>query len=192
MTLLATGARPAELIPSARSTHTPLLKREVNFTDATIVIRPLKRQRGQKKKARTVELPAHLILFPLLRGQMDRTPGDFVFPPQPNHHRDFDNMLKRAGILKYNELDEVLRVHSFRHSHATLMHDAGADQFVLKAALGHRQLSTTARYVHPRTPVVPFNLDKLATYAGWQPGVASAERVKGIRPVTPYMIKIGA
>ena len=50
--------------------------------------------------------------------------------------------LVQAGIAKPGS------VHIFRHTMATLIHDAGADIRDLQAILGHAQLSTTEIYTH--------------------------------------------
>jgi integrase len=144
--MLLTGARPAELLPSPRSAHVPLLKTEISFADSTITIRTAKRQAGKARKSRVVPVPA--ILLDLLRGQIQTHPGETVFQPQSNLARGFDAILARAGIAKRNALGEKLTAHSFRHTHATLLSAQGESQFAVQSALGHSQIATTARYVH--------------------------------------------
>jgi hypothetical protein len=56
-------------------------------------------------------------------------------------------------------------MHTLRHSYATHMLEAGVDVMTLQKILGHRQLSTTARYLHLRGDQLqrlPSLLDRLA------------------------------
>ncbi len=152
--MLVTGARPAEVIPSNRSKHVALLKREIDIEDMRITIRSAK-SRGRRGKIRVLPLPEELV-EPLKR-QMAQVKGQHVFKPFSNGPRDFDDILGKAGIPKYDELGQKLTGHSFRHTYATLVAEAiGHNPFVLKEILGHKRLSTTERYCHPTAPsIVP-------------------------------------
>jgi site-specific recombinase XerD len=52
-----------------------------------------------------------------------------------------------------NELGEKLTLHSFQHTFGTktaLL--VGGNQFLVQKMLGHKQITTTARYCHPQAP----------------------------------------
>jgi integrase len=173
LTMLATGARPAELIPSTRSGHVALLKSEVNTESGVITIRGAKARPGTKARLRVVAVPEELL--ERLARQAKGTKGHHVFAGFTNLHRIFDKILVAAGIAqlekvrdndgklirkvvhKQDPLGRKLTAHSFRHTYATRMaQEIGGNPFLLKQILGHTQISTTDRYIHPvgDTPTV--------------------------------------
>lgn len=159
--MLATGARQAELVPSPiMSTHKPLLKSEVDFEHSLIRLRTAKQREGAAKanpKVRVIPLPDWVI--EPLKWQMARSKTAFVFKRLFAACRQFDDILKKAGIPKYDALGQKLTGHSFRHTYATLMAEmVGHNAFALKAALGHTRISTTERYCHPTAPILEIAL----------------------------------
>ena len=158
LTMLTTGARPAELVPSKRSNHVALLKTEVDSENDTITLRNAKLKIGQEEKIRLVKIPQELMeeLVEYAR----TTSGPHVFPSRNSSLKNvFDRILKRAEIPKINVLGHKLTAHSFRHTYATMMAEAlGNNPFILKQALGHSQITTTDRYCHNQAPAVVIDI----------------------------------
>jgi integrase/recombinase XerD len=80
----------------------------------------------------------------------------------PVHPETVQRQLRRA-VLKAG-LRKPATMHTLRHSFATHMLEAGVDVVTLQKILGHRQLSTTARYLHLRGDYLqqlPSLLDRL-------------------------------
>jgi integrase len=158
LVMLATGARPAELVPSWRSQHKPLLKNEVDVEYDILNIRTAKMKIGQESKVRKVKIPAELMEE--LVTYAGEVPGSFVFPTaKAGLKRMFDRILSKAGIEKVDVLGRKLTAHSFRHTYATLMAETvGNNPFILKQVLGHSQISTTDRYCHVQAPAVVVDI----------------------------------
>jgi integrase len=145
--LLATGARPAEVIPSIRSTHVALLKSEIFREKNIVLIRNAKVRTGQKIRLRQICIPADLMEDVLKLAA--KNPGQHVFHRNSNLHALFDRICRKAGIPKVDELGRKVTAHSFRHTYGTKLSEAvDGNQFVLKQTLGHSRISTTDRYVH--------------------------------------------
>ncbi|MBM3334923.1 site-specific integrase, partial [Candidatus Sumerlaeota bacterium] len=163
--MLTTGAREAELVPSAKSSHVALLKSEVDLGRRMITIRTAKAKPGAPVRSRVLPVPDDLV--EPLRIQMASVEGSHVFRHYASSRRDFEAILRRAGITKKDELGRKVTSHSFRHTYATLIAEAtGNNPFLVKEALGHQQLSTTERYCHVAAPQVRLTLDLRGVTSG--------------------------
>lgn len=167
--LLCTGARVAEVLPSQKSNHVALLKKEVDLDSGMVTIRTAKLKPGQQRgKVRVIRLPE--VLLELLERQMKGNPGFHVFPENGSMRHLFDRIIKRADIPKKDELGRKVTAHSFRHTFATLQASAvSQNPFLLKEILGHCQLSTTERYCHPRQSAAVVDVQGLlgGGVTGW-------------------------
>lgn len=86
----------------------------------------------------------------VLRHQRSVTVGEFVFPAaggKPGHLSDPSKAFKRV-CKSANLNDSGLVIHSLRHSYASQLAQANFSLQVVQSLLGHRQISTTARYAH--------------------------------------------
>jgi site-specific recombinase XerD len=109
-------------------------------------------RQGKGAKDRLVPLSA--VLLEELRSYWRRyRPADWLFPAKgPRGHlhlgalqRTFQKLVQPLGLGKHVSL------HTLRHSYATHLLEAGVDVVTLQRLLGHRDLSTTARYLHVST-----------------------------------------
>ncbi|KPL08199.1 hypothetical protein AMJ85_08620, partial [candidate division BRC1 bacterium SM23_51] len=179
--MLATGARLAELVPSDQSTHVVLLKTEVDLAAKRIVIRSAKTRSNTPGKVRVLQIPEDLA--PMLEKWMREVDGPHVFRPLPNSHRDFDCILRKAGIPKADELGRKVTAHSFRHTYATFMAEAtGHNPFVLKEILGHKRLSMTERYCHPTAASLPPPLKTIGPLLDGETHVMGPCKILEIEP----------
>ena len=91
--------------------------------------------------------------------------------------------LSRAWIIarKYGGLDDV-RLHDLRHSYASLAANRGASLQVIGKLLGHRRVTTTARYAHLVDDTVTAVNDEL--------GAAMTAAIARGRPQPAAVIKL--
>jgi len=158
--MLCTGARPAELIPSFRSSHTPILKSEVDYDESIVTIRSAKVMPGRKGKVRRIKIqPA---LADELQAVAQSHSLKSVFKPVLNLFRYFNRILVAAGIERLDPLGRKVTAHSFRHTFATLMAESvNHNPFMVQHLLGHSQIATTARYCHPANEAQVVNITDL-------------------------------
>lgn len=155
MTILVTGARPAELIPSSRSSHKALLKSELNLTTRRMTVRNAKiKPQDEPDRFRVASVPAFLLED--LKKLSKQTLGPYVFPErQHGLAYVFDEILERAGIEKIDPLGRKLTAHSLRHTFCnSLAASAGNNPFAVMGQMGHSNLTTTQIYCHGATEVI--------------------------------------
>ena len=141
-TMYGTGMRVSEAV------HL----RAANIDSQRMMIR-IELSKGHKD--RDVQLSPRLL--ELLRCYWRKVrPGEWMFPGQNPHQplsRDavgnaVTDARERAGLKKHTS------PHSFRHAYAVHLLEAGTDVRRIQLLLGHRSLSTTARYLRLATTTV--------------------------------------
>jgi len=121
---------------------------------------------GKGGKARLVMLSPKLLDLLRTYWKAERPRAEWLFPSRgPAQHVSIRSVQlacqtarEAAGIGKH------ITMHTLRHSFATHLLEAGTDLCTIKLLLGHRSLSTTARYLHVATSTVcavPSPLDRL-------------------------------
>ncbi len=152
--LLLTGIRRGELLGlkwTDISDHTISIRRSVYLEDG----KPCVRENIVKtsRSLRIVPIPPELTYMIF---QMPRK-CEFVFCTQKQTLIDppnFDRSYKRFFSELRQTHPEVpfLSTHCCRHTFATLTLDAGGDICTVQELLGHGDIRTTSRYVHPHIP----------------------------------------
>lgn len=136
MTIYAAGLR--------RSEAAGLRVCDIDSARMTITV-----HQGKGRKDRVVML-SPVLLDTLRQYWRQHKPKEWLFPGdnpgQPISGNDifmvFHNAVRRAGITK------KVSPHSLRHSFATHLLESGTDLRTIQILLGHRNLKTTARYLH--------------------------------------------
>jgi site-specific recombinase XerD len=145
---------------------------------------------GKGGKDRAVPLSAQLL--EALRAHWQRLrPKTWLFPGQtPTGQRSLGALQRvvRRAVLAAG-FSKKVSLHTLRHSYATHLLEAGVDVLTIQRLLGHRDLQTTARYVHltvPQLARTPGLLEGLPPVAGEPPAAtAAAEPPALIEPVVP-------
>jgi site-specific recombinase XerD len=135
MTAYGAGLRVSELV-SLR----------VEDVDSSRMVIRVRQGKGQKE--RYAKLSTHLLSV-LRDYYREDKPNGLLFPSRtgkPMTGTAFnmitDYLRRRSGLAKN------VTPHTFRHSYATHMLDAGADLRTIQVLLGHQNIKTTAIYMH--------------------------------------------
>lgn len=143
---VADAIRVIALTGARRNEIASLCWSHVNLKTGVITLPPAAHKSGRKTgKARVITLPtaAQTIVARQPRGR----PGDYVFQPAKGEGAVSLSKPWRA-VRTEAKLPEGIGLHGLRHSLATLLAIGGAGAAEIMAALGHRQLSTSQKYIH--------------------------------------------
>ena len=156
MTAYATGLRVSEVARLCAS----------DIDSQRMVIRV---SQGKGQKDRYVMLSSSLLRILRQYWKFAR-PGKYLFPGNSPHRPISADSIQDACRLARSRagLGKHITVRTLRHSFATHLLESGADLRTIQVLLGHRSISTTARYVHVTTAAVaatrsPFDLLRLAS-----------------------------
>lgn len=136
MTAYGTGLRAAELV-------------ELRVEDIDSAAMLIRVREGKGRKERHVKL-SPLLLKVLRDYYQARRPQGWLFPgTRPGKPMTAATVTKLArAICGRAGLSKRITTHIFRHTYATHMLDAGADLRTIQVLLGHRNIKSTAIYLH--------------------------------------------
>lgn len=148
--IVETGLRPGEACSIRREdvhlfTATPFLHVSQGKTDNAVRDVPL--------TAKAVEVFKRRLAEARRVEREEETKADFLFPARIGQGHDWQcpmNELEPAHrkTLKLSGV-KPFRLYDLRHTFASRAIEAGMDPLTLKAVMGHADLKTTSRYVHP-------------------------------------------
>jgi integrase len=86
----------------------------------------------------------------ILKRRQLETEGPFLFPRKGDNDKPLTTVRKaHHKTLRAASLDPPFRLYDFRHTYGSRTAMAGVDLPTLKELMGHADISTTMRYVHP-------------------------------------------
>jgi integrase/recombinase XerD len=108
----------------------------------------LRVNQGKRCKDRDVMLADHALTV-LREYWIAARPRDFLFPGSGKTGHITESSVNSAckQAIKRSSITKVVTPHTLRHSFATHLLEAGTDIRAIQILLGHRNLSTTARYL---------------------------------------------
>jgi integrase/recombinase XerD len=111
---------------------------------------------GKGRKERLVMLSPRWLDLLRAYWKMERPSGEWLFPGQePGRHVSIRGVQHACQAARETAgMGKHVTLHTLRHSFATHLLEAGTDLCTIQRLLGHRSLSTTARYLHVATSTI--------------------------------------
>jgi site-specific recombinase XerD len=168
-----------------------VLSLRVGDIDSSRMLLWVRHGKGNKDRG----VPLSPALLQALRAHWQRLrPTTWLFPGRtPTGQRSLGALQRviRRAVMAAGFTKKV-SLHTLRHSYATHLLEAGVDLLTIQRLLGHRDLQTTARYVHltagqlARTPGLLEGLPTVPTEPAPTPPQAVIDPVVPPPPATPY------
>ena len=134
--ILETGMRPEEVFT--------IRKENVHLLHGYVFV-----PTGKTRFARR-NIPLTDAVKEVLRRRVTTAKGPYVFPNREDFNRPLTTVKKaHAEALRKAEIDPPFRIYDLRHTFGSRSAMAGVDLATLKELMGHSDISTTMRYVHP-------------------------------------------
>jgi len=117
-----------------------LKKSDINPNDKFILVR-------ESKNGEIRHVPINSLLMKTLKSVINNSDSEYLFTgptgnPVKSVKQGFWAALRRSGIPH-------LRFHDLRHSFGSNLSMAGVDIATIQELMGHKDISTTKRYLHP-------------------------------------------
>ena len=131
---------------------------QVDYKTGNIVI-----PAGEYKNRKPLYFPINPCLQKILSGLRYNYPyGTYVFSKSDgtsygDWKRSFNTACEIAGL-------KDVHFHDLRHTHATLLNMLGANEYVIRALMGHQTLAASKRYVHTPPEIVRKASNALGDY----------------------------
>jgi len=176
-TAIDTGLRWGELI-ALKPRHLDLFKRKLSVEETVVEVsiknsptgdRMITKPYPKDNEPRVIGLPADLVArlgdWITSRGL---EPGDLLFATRDGTPISRNTFRTRTWLpaVKASGVDFEVRFHDLRHAHASWLLAGGSDIKSVMDRMGHAQITTTQKYLHPMPDADAKNLDALDRIRG--------------------------
>jgi integrase len=176
-TAINTGLRWGELI-ALKPRHLDLIKHKLTVEETVVEVsiknsptghRMLTKPYPKDNEPRTMGLPAELVTqLGAHIAERRLGPDDLLFATRdgtPISRNTFRTRIWLPAVAA-SGIDFEVRVHDLRHAHASWLLAGGSDLKAVMDRMGHAQITTTQRYLHPVPGADTKNLDALNRIRG--------------------------
>ena len=121
----------------------------------------------------------------VLKQRLAKGKGPFLFPHREDPNKPLTTIRKaHLDALREAKIKPAFRLYDLRHTFGTRSAMAGVDLATLRELMGHSDISTTMRYVHPTPEHKKLAVEKLEHYNALEV-IAAYEKLQGSPQKSP-------